>query len=78
MDDREHRHDQGLPDSADAFTRLGIVRDGISKRMEYAVENVFEICAMLEHLGVPGTDEDVVDHLTVCSAGRCSRTTSRR
>ncbi|MDD3621542.1 MAG: hypothetical protein PHQ81_03970 [Methanofollis sp.] len=26
-----------LPDSAEAFTRLGIVRDGIYKRMEYAV-----------------------------------------
>ncbi|MDD4256129.1 MAG: DUF86 domain-containing protein [Methanofollis sp.] len=58
---REH-----LPDSADAFTRLGIVRDGIYKRVEYAVENVFDICAMLNtdlRLGVPGTDEDIVDHL---------------
>jgi uncharacterized protein YutE (UPF0331/DUF86 family) len=58
---REH-----LPDSADAFTRLGIVRDGIYKRAEYAIENVFDICAMLNtdlRLGVPGTDEDVVDHL---------------
>lgn len=55
-----------LPDSADAFTRLGIVRDGIYKRMEYAIENVFDICAMLNtdlRLGVPGTDEDIVDHL---------------
>ena len=55
-----------LPDSADAFTELGIVRDGIYKRVEYAIENVFDICAMLNsdlHLGVPGTDEDIVDHL---------------
>lgn len=57
---------ENLPDSAEAFTRLGIVRDGIYKRMEYAIENVFDICAMLNtdlRLGVPGTDEDIVDHL---------------
>ncbi len=55
-----------LPDSAGAFTGLGIVRDGIYKRAEYAIENVFDICAMLNtdlRLGVPGTDEDIVDHL---------------
>ncbi|MGC9434977.1 MAG: type VII toxin-antitoxin system HepT family RNase toxin [Methanomicrobiales archaeon] len=58
---REH-----LPDSVDAFRDLGIVRDGIYKRIEYAVENVFDICAILNadlHLGVPGADEEILDHI---------------
>ncbi|MDN7025443.1 DUF86 domain-containing protein [Methanoculleus sp. FWC-SCC1] len=58
---REH-----LPDSVDAFLNLGIVRDGIYKRIEYAIENVFDICAILNsdlHLGVPGADEDILEHL---------------
>lgn len=55
-----------LPDSADSFGRLGIVKDGIYKRVEYAVENVFDICAILNadlHIGVPGTDEDILENL---------------
>jgi len=55
-----------LPDSADSFRQLGIVKDGIYKRIEYAVENAFDICAILNadlHLGVPGTDEDILENL---------------
>lgn len=55
-----------LPDSADSFVQLGIVKDGIYKRTEYAIENVFDICAILNadlHIGVPGTDEDILENL---------------
>ena len=55
-----------LPDSADSFVRLGIVKDGIYKRTEYAIKNVFDICAILNadlHIGVPGTDEDILENL---------------
>lgn len=55
-----------LPDSADEFRRLGIVKDGIYKRTEYAIENIFDICAILNadlYLGVPGTDEDILENL---------------
>lgn len=58
---REH-----LPDTVNAFLDLGIVRDGIYKRIEYAIENVFDICAILNtdlKLGVPGADEDLLEHL---------------
>jgi len=42
------------------------VKDGIYKRIEYDVENVFDICAILNadlHLGIPGTDEDILENL---------------
>lgn len=55
-----------LPNSVDSFKQLGIVKDGIYKRVEYAIENVFDICAILNadlHLGVPGTDENILDNL---------------
>ncbi len=45
----------------------GLVRDGIYKRMEFAVENVFDICAIINTylaLGVPGEDEDILEHYT--------------
>ena len=55
-----------LPHSADSFRQLGIIKDGIYKRAEYAIENVFDICAILNadlHLGVPGTDEDILENV---------------
>jgi uncharacterized protein YutE (UPF0331/DUF86 family) len=57
---------ENLPDSANSFRKLGIVKDGIYKRAEYAIESVFDICAILNtdlHLGVPGTDENILDNL---------------
>lgn len=35
-----------LPGSADSFSRLGLIKDGIDKRIEYAIENVFDVCAI--------------------------------
>jgi uncharacterized protein YutE (UPF0331/DUF86 family) len=55
-----------LPESAGGFMALGIVRDGIYKRVEYAIENVFDICAILNtdlHLGIPAADEDILENL---------------
>ncbi len=49
---REH-----LPDSVESFGRLGIIKDGIYKRIEYAIVN-----ADLR-LGVPATDEDILENL---------------
>ena len=45
---------------------MGLMKDGIYKRIEYAIENIFDICAILNadlNLGVPGEDEDSIIHL---------------
>jgi len=55
-----------LPDSEQEFRKLGLVRDGIYKRIEFAIEDVFDICAILNTdlgLGVPGEDDDILVHL---------------
>jgi len=42
------------------------VKDGIYKRVEYAIVNAFDICAILNadlHIGVPGTDTDILENL---------------
>jgi uncharacterized protein YutE (UPF0331/DUF86 family) len=55
-----------LPGSLDPFLKLGLVKDGIYKRIEFAIEHVFDICAILNtdlRLGIPGNDEDIFDHL---------------
>lgn len=55
-----------LPASLQEFRKLGLVKDGIYKRIEFAIEDVFDICAILNTdlaLGVPGEDEDILTHL---------------
>ena len=57
---------QHLPATAGEFRTLGLVKDGIYKRTEFAIENVFDICAIINTdlaLGVPGDDEDILVHL---------------
>ncbi len=57
---------QHLPATAGEFRTLGLVKDGIYKRTEFAIENVFDICAIINtdlSLGVPGDDEDILVHL---------------
>ena len=55
-----------LPATFAEFSRLGLIKDGIYKRMEFAIEDVYDICAILNtdlSLGIPSEDEDIVDHL---------------
>jgi len=55
-----------LPKTAHEFGNLGLVRDGIYKRIEFAVEDVFDICAIINTdlaLGVPTEDDDILEHL---------------
>jgi len=57
---------ENLPDSLEDFLQLGIIKDGIYKRMEFAIEDVFDICAILNSdlsLGIPDGDDDILDHL---------------
>lgn len=55
-----------LPKSFDGFEPLGLVKDGIYKRVEFCIENVFDICAIIDtdlKLGVPSSDEDILEIL---------------
>jgi len=57
---------ENLPQSAEDFMFLGLVKDGIYKRIEFAIEDIFDICAIVNtdlELGVPGEDDDILDNL---------------
>ena len=57
---------ENLPASVDSFAGMGLLKDGIYKRMEYAIENVFDVCAILNadlHLGIPGGDAEILNNL---------------
>ena len=55
-----------LPKSFEDFADMGLMKDGIYKRIEYAIENILDVCAILNadlNLGIPGEDEDSIIHL---------------
>ncbi|AKA47949.1 hypothetical protein IX51_01310 [uncultured archaeon] len=57
---------ENLPANVDDFSRLGIIKDGIYKRAEFAIENVFDICHIINadlSLGIPSSEEDVIENL---------------
>ena len=55
-----------LPDTFEEFSSMGLIKDGIYKRIEFAIENVFNICAIINsdlELGIPADDEEIVNNL---------------
>ena len=55
-----------LPDTFEEFSSMGLIKDGIYKRTEFAIEDVFDICAIINtdfELGIPGDDEEIVENL---------------
>ena len=62
IDDSVNVIEENLPSTLKEFISLGLVKDGIYKKIEYALENVIDICSILNSdlsLGVPADDEDV-------------------
>ena len=58
--------DEYIPEDEESFMDLGIIRDGIYKRLEYAIENVFDICSILNadlKLGIPEDESNIVGNL---------------
>ena len=49
MQDSLNIIDENLPDSFKKFSDLGLVKDGIYKKLEFCIESVFDICAINKH-----------------------------
>lgn len=57
---------ENLPKDLESFLNLGLIKDGIYKRVEFCIQNVLGICAGINSdlkLGVPSSEEEVVEHL---------------
>ena len=50
----------------DEFINLGLLKDGLYKRLEYILQSIFDICAILNRdlkLGIPMNDDDIITNL---------------
>ncbi|MGD2249031.1 MAG: DUF86 domain-containing protein [Candidatus Methanofastidiosia archaeon] len=58
---------KNLPNSYEEFLSMKkLERDGIYKNIEFAIQNILDMCAMLikdEDLTIPGSDDDILTEL---------------
>jgi len=55
-----------LPSDFEDFKKLGLIKDGIYKKIEFAIENIIDICNIINsdlRLGVPEAEDDIFNNL---------------
>ena len=55
-----------LPPSLEEFSELGLVKDGIYKRMEFSIESIIDILSIINsdlRLSIPEDEEDFIENL---------------
>ncbi len=58
--------EENIPGTPKEFRELGLVKDGIYKKIEFVIQNVIDICAILVKelkLGIPEDDLDILQRL---------------
>lgn len=57
---------ESLPNNLEDFISSGIIKDGIYKNLEYAIQNIIDVCAIINaelNLGIPQNEDSVIDHI---------------
>jgi uncharacterized protein YutE (UPF0331/DUF86 family) len=57
---------ENLPGEFEKFAGLGLVKDGIYKRIEFCIQNALDICSIINSdlkLGIPSSEEDIIENL---------------
>jgi len=52
-----------LPERVDEFTALGLVKDGIYKKIEASIQEIISICSIINSdlkLGIPSNRDDII------------------
>lgn len=58
---------ENLPEEQEDFMALGLVKDGIYKRLEYSLQNIIDIFSIIyssSQLGVPSSIDDILEGIT--------------
>ena len=66
MDESVKIIQDNLPSNLEEFQSLGLIKDGLYKRVEYALENMFDICTIINtdlDLGIPTDDSGILENI---------------
>ncbi len=57
---------ENLPDEKEEFIQLGLIKDGMYKKIEFCIQNLYDICSIINtdlKIGIPEGDEIIIDNL---------------
>ncbi len=57
---------ENLPESAESLGALGLIKDGLYKKVEFAIESLIDICSIINvglRLGVPETEDGLISNI---------------
>jgi len=57
---------ENMPEDFEEFENLGLLKDGIYKRIQYIIENILDICAIINSdmkFSSPGEEDDIINNL---------------
>lgn len=60
--------EENLPKTLGEFLNIGLVKDGIYKKLEFVIEDTIDICSILNtdlSLGIPIDEEDIIKNLEI-------------
>lgn len=55
-----------LPEEPEKFAAMGLIKDGIYKRVEFCIQSMLDVCSIINsdlELGIPSSEEDIVENL---------------
>ena len=58
--------ENNLSSDFDSFSGSGLLKEGIYKKIEFAIESILDICNIINsdlRLGVPEAEENIIEHL---------------
>ncbi|HOM95651.1 MAG: DUF86 domain-containing protein [Candidatus Methanofastidiosa archaeon] len=58
--------EENIPEDFEEFENLGLLKDGIYKRIQYMIENILDICAIINsdlQFIPPGEEDDIINNL---------------
>jgi len=57
---------ENMPEDFEDFENMGLLKDGIYKRLQYVIENILDICAIINSdlkFSSPGEEDDIINNL---------------
>lgn len=70
---------ENLPDKFEDFSEMGIAKDGIYKNVEFCIQQVIDICSVVNsdlELGIPQDETDIIENLM--KSGRLEESLGRK
>ena len=59
--------EENLPKNSEDFLHFGLAKDGIYKKIEFAIENMIDVCSIINSdlaLGIPRDEDSIIDNLS--------------